>query len=334
MNKTHYIFLILFVFCFDIKSQTNLTYNGDFEIYSSCPINLSDPTQAPNYEITKCINWTSATYGTSDYFNICSTGSLVGVPTNTFGFQHAYNSNGYAGCYFASYNGGSGTDGYNGIMWWEYILGQFTQPLTANKKYSLSLYISLAEHSDLCIKEFGAYMSQTPVTSPNTAALTVTPQVKFYNSSYFTDTINWNKVIGEYIANGGEQYITIGNFNNNITTDTIRRYWAASPPLISYYYIDNIEITDLREEQPIPNVFTPNDDGVNDLWKLPSGLKDYEVIIYNRWGNQILKASADGFMWDGKLKNGNMCYAGSYFYIIQNKNDLSTNFKGFLQLYQ
>ena len=70
-------------------------------------------------------------------------------------------------------------------MWWEYVQGQFTQPLIANHKYNVSFYVSLAEYSDLYIKEFGAYMSQTPISSPNSAALTVTPQVKFINNTYF-----------------------------------------------------------------------------------------------------------------------------------------------------
>ncbi|MES2837303.1 MAG: gliding motility-associated C-terminal domain-containing protein [Bacteroidota bacterium] len=62
----------------------------------------------------------------------------------------------------------------------------------------------------------------------------------------------------------------------------------------------------------IPNVFSPNNDGPNDLFKLKtSGVKSLSCKIYNRWGKQVAKfEDANGF-WDG----GN--YAdGVYFYLI------------------
>ena len=70
----------------------------------------------------------------------------------------------------------------------------------------------------------------------------------------------------------------------------------------------------------IPNVFTPNGDGVNDYFYprqyLTKGLSAFSMTIYNRWGEQIFQStSINGRGWDGKL-NGMDQPEGVYVYII------------------
>ncbi len=314
--------ILLQVFCF----SQNLVLNGDFEDYSLCPDNYSYPNVIP-YEITKCTNWSAPTRGTSDYFNACNNltfSKIVGVPQNNLGFQNAYNGNAYVGAILYEF--------YADSIWWEYVQGEFKQPLEKNKLYQFSLSISLAEVSDLMIKEIGVYFSNNRVTNTTANNLNVQPQIKFRDTDFFSDTINWVKLEGKFIANGGEQYLTIGNFLNYQQTDTLRKPITDNPRNQSYYYIDGIETIDVTEEQAIGNVFTPNGDGVNDFWKLPTGLTDYEVLIYNRWGKQIIKANANNFEWNGKDKNTSDCVDGTYFYLINNKNNSTNTIKGFLQL--
>lgn len=71
----------------------------------------------------------------------------------------------------------------------------------------------------------------------------------------------------------------------------------------------------------IPNVFTPNGDGVNDFFfprqMLSKGLTDFHIGIYNRWGQSIFEGNAlDGRGWDGNL-NGVPQPEGVYVYIIE-----------------
>ena len=56
----------------------------------------------------------------------------------------------------------------------------------------------------------------------------------------------------------------------------------------------------------IPNVFTPNGDGLNDYFfprqALTSGLTSFSIVIYNRWGTKVFESnSLTGAGWDGKL---------------------------------
>jgi len=80
----------------------------------------------------------------------------------------------------------------------------------------------------------------------------------------------------------------------------------------------------------LPNVFTPNLDGVNDDF-FPSSIcqfDSYEFRIYNRWGQHIFATSNPSEKWNGKYKDTD-CSDGVYFYIfnykLPNKNSASLN---------
>ena len=70
----------------------------------------------------------------------------------------------------------------------------------------------------------------------------------------------------------------------------------------------------------IPNVFTPNGDKVNDVFRLiASNLREVTAIIFDRWGNKVYEVTSDtgNFGWDGKNQYGKECAAGVYFYVIK-----------------
>jgi gliding motility-associated-like protein len=69
------------------------------------------------------------------------------------------------------------------------------------------------------------------------------------------------------------------------------------------------------------NVFSPNDDGLNDVWRVPKDylFPDLEIEVFNRWGALVWSASgaeaARG--WDGKTSNGKVLPIGTYYYVIK-----------------
>jgi OOP family OmpA-OmpF porin len=331
IRPAFYITIMFILLVNMLQAQQNLVLNGDFEDYTDCPEGVSYPQQNPK-EIEKCIGWKPASYGTSDYFNSCAINPAVSIPTNALGDQSAYNGNGYLGGLATSYTGGAGDDSYSGIMWWEYIQGQLITPLEFGEIYKFSMEVSLAEYSDLMITQLGVYFSSSSLSSPNTAALTVVPQCVFYNSDYFRDTVNWVHLETFFIANGDEKYLTIGNFRDNVTTDTLRRYdltpFGMLNALTTYFYYDHVVLTEASQGVELPNFFTPNGDGINDVWNIPfSGGSGNMVTIMNRWGNVIYASELNGFTWDGLTQNGTEVLDGVYFYRISN-----TNIAGLIEL--
>ncbi len=70
----------------------------------------------------------------------------------------------------------------------------------------------------------------------------------------------------------------------------------------------------------LPNVFTPNGDGVNDLWIPQTGFKFVEridLVIANRWGKVVFTSSDPGIFWTGNNKDGNPLEGGTYVYTIR-----------------
>ncbi|MBN2595972.1 MAG: gliding motility-associated C-terminal domain-containing protein [Marinifilaceae bacterium] len=66
----------------------------------------------------------------------------------------------------------------------------------------------------------------------------------------------------------------------------------------------------------VPNVFTPNGDGRNDIFRVKSqSLKSFSATIFNRWGKVIYEWRDPDGGWNGKL-NGKWATPGTYFYVI------------------
>jgi len=70
----------------------------------------------------------------------------------------------------------------------------------------------------------------------------------------------------------------------------------------------------------IPSAFSPNSDGLNDVFRARYSnidvLKNYKMLIYNRWGQLLFEANDINLGWDGNFK-GTPCPSGVYTYVIK-----------------
>jgi len=319
----------MLLFCCEAKTQINLVYNGDFEIYDTCPSNISTPG---DLQIEHCLGWTSPTkLGTSDYFNACNNitfGQQAGVPKNNPGYQNPFNGSAYCGII------ASVVDSLNNqlLIYREYLQTKLAQPLQKSKLYQFSFYVSnCGESSTHSLIKIGTLFSSTSYTANNYAPIIATPQV-VNKTRFLTDTLNWMKIEGNFIANGMEQYVTIGYFETT-TTDTLNNFYDPFNPyykITSYYYVDGVSLIELPCTQNIPNVFSPNADGVNDVFKIEwCDTLNFNLIIYNRWGNKVYETTDLLASWDGKDKQGNSCADGTYYFVISSRDKKE---KGFIQL--
>jgi gliding motility-associated-like protein len=84
----------------------------------------------------------------------------------------------------------------------------------------------------------------------------------------------------------------------------------------------------------VPNVFSPNGDGINDTYLIKAEFMSYyEIWIYNRWGKLVFNSTNPADPWDGNI-NGKNAAAGVYYYILKATCIDGQYFKkdGYLQL--
>ena len=99
---------------------------------------------------------------------------------------------------------------------------------------------------------------------------------------------------------------------------------------------DSIAVTIyVKEGIIVPNVFTPNGDGINDVFHVNAyGVNNYKIDIYDRWGLLIFEGTGPDNDWTGRTMAGEQVSGGVYYYIItatDNKGK-SFNTKGFVEL--
>ena len=101
----------------------------------------------------------------------------------------------------------------------------------------------------------------------------------------------------------------------------------------------NIEWNDTLTTEFIfkaPNIFTPNDDGQNDVFIVESdGVQKLKIEIYDRWGAVVFRPDEylTQIVWDGKNTSGMKVKPGVYFYVIEVEDDKTLPLKGFVHVH-
>lgn len=102
---------------------------------------------------------------------------------------------------------------------------------------------------------------------------------------------------------------------------------------------DSYTLTITVLEQPsvleMPNVFTPNGDGINEQFKaIGSGISKFDCMIYDRWGIKINEIKNFNSGWDGRSTSGLMENDGTYFYLLNAEGSDGKKYErqGFVQL--
>ena len=134
-------------------------------------------------------------------------------------------------------------------------------------------------------------------------------------------------------------FTCLPNYVNAMSKSLIPSFWGQSPLTYPLCSLDNTNgcpaSTDVPTQIIIPNIFTPNNDSVNDTFFVKgANLSNFSCIIYNRWGNELYKWSDITTGWNGKDKNGTTYDDGTYYYIVtytDNTGKTQTQ-KGFVQL--
>ena len=221
---------ILTMFNSAICLSQNLIKNPSFEIHAECPKRMG------NFNID-LPSWSTPTRGTTDYFNSCS--ELMGVNSNFKGTQEPFHGNGYAGFYVIA------PEDYR-----EYIQAEISKTLEKGKKYQVSFYVSLAEKSDYAIRDIGVLFAEKKMSLNKKTYLSKTQIYSIKDNSFNFQTVlsskfltndkKWVKLSTEFLAEGSENFMILGNFNNNATTRRVDT--KIDLKIGAYYYVDMVSL--------------------------------------------------------------------------------------------
>ncbi len=302
-----FLFSILCFFCvISSRAQQNLVPNGSFEEYYNCP------SWTDGYFLyTACKYWTTPTEASPDYCNACSTDYdpfmqrlRYSVPENFFGYQPAHSGDAYSA--IACQQNSDGTQQYI-----EYIQVELTEQLQEGKLYEVSFFVHNPKYK-FCFNSVGALFTSSELNLNTTELIQMSPQVTSNPDVFFRDTTAWYEV-KEYIrATGDEKFLTIGLFKKfpELKVIHVEGWVPVFTTMWGFLYIDDVSVKEKAPE--LANIFTPNGDGLNDLYKVDLKLIGAsKAVILNRWGNIIVET--DSLLnWDGTFEGKN-CPDGVYF---------------------
>ena len=240
MNKTFTIAIMgLLATSVFAQDGENLVPNGSFE-----SIEGKGPKKLGGIEFT---GWESPTGAKADLFINNKKTPEIGTPLNIYGEEAARDGENYVGIVAYSYN--------NKVPR-SYILNKLNTPLKKGEKYCVRFNVSLAEASTYASNDLGAMFTKKPYGTEEKGYLGES-KISVLNdgNGIIAGSYNWEKVCNTYVAEGGEKFITIGNFrkDNNDTKYTKRKkadFGTFAPILAAYYYIDDVQVSLVDADTP------------------------------------------------------------------------------------
>lgn len=219
----------------------NLVPNPSFEDYDLCPKGI-----VGKYDRKLVPDWEVPSRGTPDYFNICSK-KEAGVPDNFAGKAWAHSGNGYCGIILRqNFTRDNKITGEKPVIYREYIQTELNKELVKGKKYRVKFWICNSSNSRFAVDAIGAYISSERPKATHDEVLEFVPQIENPSGKYISNRDYWVAIEGIYEAQGGEKYITIGNFNNNFSTNYLMMD-GKSDFNYAYYYIDDVSVVEVSE---------------------------------------------------------------------------------------
>ena len=260
-------------------SHPNLVFNPSFEDYIQCPRKVD-----AKGVLTIVEGWYQPTAGSADYYNRCAKREC-GVPLNKLGYQLPHSGDAYCGIYCSK-------DSYR-----EYLQTQLKTPLLRGATYRVSFFVSLSENSTSAVSSIGALFTTNRISDTawnilmakqsnnvnslvsQTIATYYSPQV--VNQTPLNDTVSWMEISGTFVADGGEEFLTIGNFFEASNSGIVEYDYLSQILTGSYYYIDDVSVIQLSDPpQPSTASSTPNTTNKSVSNPIPETLSVGSTIVF------------------------------------------------------
>jgi hypothetical protein len=269
--------LLIMLYCsIPAWAQINLVPNPSFEDTLNCDSFKTYHAGFPWFTPTNC---------TPDYYYGASPTCGTSAFQNPAGYQLPYDGIAYIGLY--------ATDGTTTR---EYICIELNDTLLFNKDYFLEFYVSRANQFSLATDDIGAHLSTLLPINTGCYYLPYLPQVENPQGNIITDSLSWTRISGVFTAQGGEKYLTIGNFKDSSNTTVVDADNGNGVNNSSYYYIDKVSLIPLDSLQGIAQPY--NISQLIDVFPTLATIGSFITIILK------LERDVDAQVYsiDGKMK--------------------------------
>jgi len=217
-------------------SQTNLVPNSTFEKISKKIKTVG--------EISVAEPWSSPTLAPADLYVEKTKNSSISIPDNAHGAEKPMKGSGYAGIFAYSYK--------NKIAR-SYLQVKLTEKLKAGKEYCVRYHVSLSDLSKYATNHLGVAITKEAVSANNSDILKVESSIESRKLTVYEKQFYWTPICGVFKAEGGEEFLTIGNFteDDKLETKKVKRPKGFSSPQVNdaYYYIDNVSVIDVASSK-------------------------------------------------------------------------------------
>jgi gliding motility-associated-like protein len=97
--------------------------------------------------------------------------------------------------------------------------------------------------------------------------------------------------------------------------------YSVAAELVGCTAVDSVRVSfeDCSFDLRMPNIFSPNGDGDNELFSAiaAEGIASFRIDILNRWGQVVYTSASPSFAWDGRTGSGEPVSDGVYFWVIE-----------------
>ncbi len=220
----------LFVASLRCEAQ-NLVPNPSFEEKDTCPYTIGfQEGDRPQY----WLSWLQS----PEYFHDCAVNSVVSVPQNGWGYQNAWDGNAYVG--MLAYSMGDDFREYVGV--------ELIEPLVIGQRYSVRMRANLAMDGDtwpskVACDRLGMLFTMQPNgwTEIPGPGFSCRNYAHVLSDEILSDTASWTLISGSFIADSAYHYLVIGNFFEDLLTDTLNM--DSGPTAGAYYYVDSVSVS-------------------------------------------------------------------------------------------
>lgn len=233
--------LLLSLISIQLLAQKNLVPNGAFD---GAGKKIKEGGQIEMAE-----GWSSPHDLKADLFSSDSKSEDYGTDDNAYGREIPQAGNNYAG--FLAYS-------YKEAKPVTFLQTELSSALEKDKVYCVKYWVSMADLAKYAVNNVGLYISNEMPSANAIDKKDIKPQIMHSQNIVLNQQYVFEPICRTYIAQGGEKFITIGNFAPYAETkaEKVKRPAGFSKPqaAIGYYYIDDVSVIpmdSLREDECI-----------------------------------------------------------------------------------